>query len=625
MRYDVLLKAMANKLGANLDTPAAWPPRLKNLCYALEAYRRHCSCADVPTVGPELGNRFQEMRNAFLGQLAADDLSSQSIRDKKSLLQRWADLQDELSGANEVSQVAARNAFRDALGEILVSKGVTIEGLGQATSIAPGSIASWISSGNLPSRRSVAGVQRIEDFAGRPRGSLVSLFAKVTRSAPAPQTGVVSEYRQRQRDLRKLPQYGRSNAEFAKELHDEFKGLVAFKTTAVIRGRKGRWTVRPVAEFQPHSVTAVTSITTATGETKVSPSAGIMWETLKAYFSFVAAPPPVGVGQPIESLRLAHLLNVDWVERFIAFSSDRAGGQPTNGTEYFMTALRAMTNAKTGYLANRPALGAPIGITHPGEWLQYCAERHAEFVELGTQVHETKRKSRQAHAEIRHITDLPNPMRYIRAALARMRDDIAVERPGSLLQASLGRNLAMATLLISNPLRARQQASLTWRNDGTGSLFRRDGGYGIYYPAAAFKNERGARKDKPYSMMLSKMAADAMHDYLTVYRPVLLANKAAKSDLVFLSSRPSKATTVYPWGNYNKAVEDITKHYLGNHFGPHLFRNLMATIYLTQNANEFITVSHVLHDTMTTVMNAYAHLEVGAGFAKYNQALETMA
>ena len=51
----------------------------------------------------------------------------------------------------------------------------------------------------------------------------------------------------------------------------------------------------------------------------------------------------------------------------------------------------------------------------------------------------------------------------------------------------------------------------------------------------------------------------------------------------------------------------------------HAFRHLVATDWLTQHPNDFLTVAELLNDKFDTVMTNYAHLKRDISFSRYEE------
>lgn len=641
LRYTELVGAMAKRYAVAIGRPAAWPDaawpaRLRNAFYVLQSYRRHCKRDDVgASVGSEFGKDFKQKSSEWLEGFKKKGREVQTLKDKKSLLKMWFDLNVQVRPlASRTYGKALQNnekAFSLTLADILTSNGLTYGELAERIAIPPSTLYAWLQ-GNTPlHQRSRSAIARLEALSGAAPGSLLSLctsrrMASVTRSP----------YRQRLSDNRGQVPYLRRDDEFPESLRTEFRMLVTAKTNPL---DKHRWNLRPAGEIQHQKLNWATTITRANGQVWYCATAGLNWAHVKRFLSFVSLPGQDAVS--VESLSLAHLTLTGPVERYLRFIAERSGGSMHAGCETFIALLVHLLRPTVGYLYQRAELASKVGVSKE-DWPRHCELAFARFREVKVGVRDGSTKSRDPFVEIQHITSLPDPLAFCLDALARMKADAYRCEPGSIAQAIAVRNWALAALLLSNPLRARQVAEMRWRADGSGNLYRTSSGYGIRFDAKSFKNFKGAKRSATYDMKLSKVASEPMHEYITTYRPILLTVRnldaspehplIEHSERVFVSAKAgdsaygSEAVSsprAVPWSGLNRAVEKFTRAYFGNNFGPHAFRDLVATIYLKKNPNGFLTVSHLLHDRLDTVMKHYANLAVSDGFAVFNDLLET--
>ena len=94
-----------------------------------------------------------------------------------------------------------------------------------------------------------------------------------------------------------------------------------------------------------------------------------------------------------------------------------------------------------------------------------------------------------------------------------------------------------------------------------------------------------------------------LEDYLTKWRPVLLAKSSDPSTHVFLTQ----------YGNpYNpipllQSTKSIVYRYTGKHWHPHIIRTVWATEWI-RNGGDFFKAAIMLNDKLETVIANYAHL-----------------
>jgi integrase len=78
------------------------------------------------------------------------------------------------------------------------------------------------------------------------------------------------------------------------------------------------------------------------------------------------------------------------------------------------------------------------------------------------------------------------------------------------------------------------------------------------------------------------------------------------------------------WNGMGAYVMKLTRKYVAGSpgFGAHAFRHIVATHWLEQNPNDFLTVAELLNDRLETVMKTYAHLRKDTSFLRYEEYLQ---
>lgn len=185
------------------------------------------------------------------------------------------------------------------------------------------------------------------------------------------------------------------------------------------------------------------------------------------------------------------------------------------------------------------------------------------------------------------------------------------------------RDVLLCKLLISNPLRVAQLSTMRFRGNRPNLYQTADGSWRIRFDPSDFKNEKGAAFEE-YDAAVEPTVWPWIRRYLSEARPMLFG---AETDYLFLPcvEGPNRAAgyaalDIEPAGNWiadglAKRITVVTARYMpeGNGFGPHAFRHIIATDHLKRHPQDYLTVAQLLHDTLTTVMKAYAHLKVDDG------------
>lgn len=78
--------------------------------------------------------------------------------------------------------------------------------------------------------------------------------------------------------------------------------------------------------------------------------------------------------------------------------------------------------------------------------------------------------------------------------------------------------------------------------------------------------------------------------------------------------------------NLNCRVLELTKRYIPGcgGIGPHAFRHLVATVWLQNHTNDFLTVAELLNDTLQVVLSNYSHLKKDTSFGRYEAFIDSV-
>jgi hypothetical protein len=115
----------------------------------------------------------------------------------------------------------------------------------------------------------------------------------------------------------------------------------------------------------------------------------------------------------------------------------------------------------------------------------------------------------------------------------------------------------------------------------------------------ATKNGRPNVFDLPFPKNLVPL----LEEYLTVWRPILLAKAGHPDSHVFLT----RFGKPYDTGNLIGSTKTIVYRYTGKHWHPHIVRTVWATEWI-RNSGDFHTAAVMLNDKLETVIARYTHL-----------------
>ncbi|ANB73672.1 hypothetical protein AYM40_15885 [Paraburkholderia phytofirmans OLGA172] len=338
-----------------------------------------------------------------------------------------------------------------------------------------------------------------------------------------------------------------------------------------------------------------------------------------SFFGYLSRPSSdggFGLGAD-EAQTLAWFAVPEAVKGYLEFMQTRSGGATHGGHAGFAALVASLTNEGTGYLPQCPQLAARLSPSFATfDWDASCAKCHEiskQWKQAATDI------SRNPEDPIRGLLNLSEPLLPIFRAVEKLDEKAAAAVPGSKAEATLKRDALLLSMLVANPLRARNFMSMTWRPDQTGNLYRReDGQWRLRFVPADFKN-KSATSNQQYDAPLPRALGERIQEYLDEFRPVLIGSAPA-TDLVF----PNK--TGRKWTTLNRQVLRITGAFIpeAHPFGPHAIRHIVATDYLRKHPNDFPTVAQLLNDKLETVLRVYAHLRQDDSFGRYEEHLNAV-
>lgn len=364
------------------------------------------------------------------------------------------------------------------------------------------------------------------------------------------------------------------------------------------------------------------------------------------------APFFVGKGLELAGLTPAHLADPDLISEFIDWRKNRNG----SADEDYLTDVMALLAPGRGFLTQqvefawhypklRSSLDGKLRITpvdpdapDPSAdyearsvlWRSTCRRWRGQAVELLQFVERGRSKS--ARDKLLPILKHPDPMSVITTIIGSHAADVPAARlevgyPASKWLAIWVRDQLIMRMLASNPLRNRNFREMRHRKvpsaSDRGNLYQTpEGAWRLRYEPHELKNEAGAAKDL-YDVGVPSDIWPLIELYLLKARPLLLA-EGGDTDRVFLSrfGKPFTGSTM------TMAVVSLTARYTADFpellgFGTHAFRHIVATAWLRSHPKDYLTVAHILHDKLETVLENYGHDTPDDGLKFYNAWLAT--
>ena len=337
-----------------------------------------------------------------------------------------------------------------------------------------------------------------------------------------------------------------------------------------------------------------------------------------------------GEGIAFEDISLCLLADTELVKRFLQWLSIKTGN--TVASRQFLQLARMYLDEEYGFFRHYPEFSASTE-----NWLEACRTASEYFLNTlhSLEASATQRFSRNPKSKLESLLDSPNPFKHLK----QLTKAIESERPAESATMDFAvwtRDRFLINLLITNPLRANTISQLTiFKNtigDNQGMLRKVDGRWRLYIQKKFFKNLGGAAKDD-YRADLSPKLNHILEEYL------MQRNHLAGSESTYLfrprrcsswtfhaidgtSTLITDSQTAMPNNAIYRIVRTNVQRALKVDVGTHGFRHLVATAWLKQNPDDYLTVAHILHDTLETVIKNYAHLSPDDGMRRYYDYLE---
>lgn len=601
-----------------------------NRSTALRQFLRanHVQVEDV--VGNEMRPHFPLSVQNLVTILRGENRSDRSITNTRSALTHWKTsvIEYDTTLARFLDQpTPLAETLKAALG------GHPVKRVARQCCVPYGLIYGWLK-GKIPHSSNARYLRRIETFFGLELDSLVALAGIVNGARPEQRVGtsVAIQYRQslgvRTRDEYCL------KPPIDSPLRAQWEDFLRYKTAlapALRRSNKGRWSFS-----QLQVITETEAKWPWFLDGREVPSAQANWRWVTSFLGWMAVPKDMGgLGMPPESLQtLAWLAVPDYVEAYVLWFKRRCGNKITNSTTSMFGLISSMVRPLEGYLYQKPQLQKTLPEAFQNEeWTAVCLRQFEHLRKLLNSLQPEIVPSRDAFEPIQSVIDLPQPLEAIADMVQRMRRD----RPCTTkeFEAIWARDIFLVKLLVSNPLRKRNFAALTWSRaningkhpDNEGSLYQRsDGSWWLFVPKALLKNRRSP-VIRDYNSPVHNSVWGDLERYLLRHRNDLLR---WPTDLVFLTRTidPERTCKVKggdykkpppkchrPWMELSRHISTLTRKYLwkSNGVGSQAFRHLVATSILKTAGGDIKTAALVLNDAELTVAKAYSGMRSGDG------------
>lgn len=302
-----------------------------------------------------------------------------------------------------------------------------------------------------------------------------------------------------------------------------------------------------------------------------------------------AASALVRSGTPMEEITsLAILVDLTNVKKLLRWQMDRFEGKPTEAIKSLAVGLQSVARHHVGM-----------------DEVQASSFR-ALIKRLGRDVDGLREKNRLRLLQLDDPANLAKLL-HLPQALVKKAQHLKTSKPRV---AALKLQAALAIeILLNAPMRIGNLSALHLerhlRRIGRGRVRQ----IHIHVPAAEVKN------DKDLDYLLPPHVAELLDLYLEQGRPVLEGTRSA-----FLF--PAMDGGAKSSHGLSKLIKDTIREHTGLIINAHLFRSIAGKIHSQVQPGDFVTLSHVLNNSLAMAMKAYAQFERQASLAHYQASLQ---
>jgi hypothetical protein len=560
--------------------------------------------------------KYPEAADRLIKLLEDEGRSARAISNTRAAFRPWRDAVVEYDTALALATDKGTpfvQALKGVMGDLPVKR------VAKQAGVPKDMLRGWLL-GKQPRPISTKYLMRVEAFFGLEQASLIALAGVKPRGWRAQLGGpsVPNFYNQTVSGLARVQYCCKPNPD--SPLRAQWYDFVKYKTSAVTtlkRTKRGKW------RFSPCPLASETDCNWwAFLDGKEVASTRLAWHRTSSLLGWLAlGQERGGKGMALESVQtLAWLAVPEFLEEYLDWCKARLGKR-NQGTKQFLAFVASVVRPHFGYLWQRPEMldTLPCGYAHQ-DWRSMCEQQFSLTEQLVSAYNDEIEVSRDSFESIRMLVELPQPMEAVVDMIQRMRADRPVGKPS--LETIWARDLAVVKLLLSNPLRMRNLAHLTWREDNSGDLYQRaDKSWWIRIPKTKFKNRAGAAGDSIYDCEVHPSAWRDLERYLFVFRPKLLKSP---TDLVFLVRLQEGSTSHRPWSGLSAMIYERTAKYIPkcSGFRAHAFRHIVATSILKADGGTHKIAARVLNDRVATVEKHYDGLTSNDGAREMGRLLE---
>lgn len=593
-------------------------PQERNVRAGLSAWLRCLNLSADSPIGAEFAESYPARLAEFERGELARGIGRATLRDRRYLLGRLRKrfLQHRTAYLPE--------SFAGALDALLAKSTLTAKELGDRIGIPVYLLSLWRRGKATPSSRR-SDLAELERALDAEPGTLVSRLprtqAPASERTPEPAT---TRYRERMQRLVALNPYRLTYHTTA--FQEEWRQLFAYKTAELPTLQR-----QPQARWRAKSETLVKlakpAWTSTLADGRRVPSAHKWFINLSHFLGWLTLPSSHG-GRDLdvgEVQTLAWVVRADLVLDFLRWLSARSGGANSH-TLGFLDTVTSLIHPKTGYLMQQPVFRSrlPEAYRPAGDWSAHCAEAFRQLKEARAVLQRSTVQTRDPEEAIASLLALRNPIKPLVDMLHTMERAMPAHT-APLRRAEHQRDMLLAAMLLSNPLRISHFVFMRFAAGGASNLYRtHEGVWHLRFVYEAFKNgdamskrkHGGARSGSAYDVEVAPFVNPYLERYLAEGRPALLKGK--ESPFLFVGQKTGPAA---PLMSLEVRLQHITSRYLVDSpgFRAQAVRHLVATAWLKAHPRDYVRVAHMLSDALETVLRVYGRLETGETLADWGE------
>ena len=576
-------------------------------------------------VGSEMGGDFMPTLGQYVDACENERKSKGTIDNYKTQLKQW----QAAWVAFRSTEIAPKfNAYYQALQHYLNSAIAMDHTINMVkASVQAGLDRYYISTVihhqvNTLTRKHLNKITKLEEILGAPptaftsfafpeTESLTSLAANKTCSTEAGRAqakAAISLYKLRSNDLNE-------------RLKNEIKDLVRFKTAPTVSPMKRNkpWRLQENKKFSRK----LSNLDLCSPDGKRFTAAGDKAnDSLRSFFGCL-----VQLGYDSTKFSLAYLADFDLLKKYLEFMEERRG-MITKTPMYVFTLSQSLLLKERGYLRQKSGFASLLPTPIPeSKWDKWCEEQRELSVEATSDLNKGRqvKQGRDPKEPIKEILEMEKPVHALFELVSNMQHHY--EEKGRFMnyynKAVFQRDILLFQILTEQPLRIKMCRDMQYYPDNSGNIYKRSTGvWAIKFKPEDFKNETGAAQ-KEYDVPLSAELWPLIEHYIDNVRPIF---EIDSSDFFLIKNGRGKIGRAkageYKTESLSERILIRSRQFLKTcpGFGPQSIRHIIATDYIKNNPDGFQVAADVLHDTLQTVIDNYAHLTTADGhkfFASY--------